>query len=80
MTDAFEEVEESLRQDKAAQIWKKVWPLLLGAAIAVVAVVGGLEYLRWQKAEGKNLFDEGFLGDRLDLGGWIANFTFGVRF
>jgi len=51
VTDAFEEVEESLRQDKAAQIWKKVWPLLLGAAIAVVAVVGGLEYLRWQKAE-----------------------------
>lgn len=35
---------------------------------------------RWQKAEGKNLFDEGFLGDKLDLGGWTANFTFGVRF
>jgi opacity protein-like surface antigen len=35
---------------------------------------------RWQKAEGKNLLEEGFLGDRLDLGGWTANFTFGVRF
>jgi outer membrane protein W len=40
--------------------------------------VGG--ELRWQKAEGKGLFDEGFLGDKLDLGGWNFNFTFGVRF
>jgi outer membrane protein W len=36
--------------------------------------------VRWQKAEGKDLLDEGFLGDRLDLGGWTTNFTFGVRF
>jgi hypothetical protein len=35
---------------------------------------------RWQKAEGKDLLQEGFLGDRLDLGGWTGNFTFGVRF
>jgi hypothetical protein len=35
---------------------------------------------RWQKAEGKDLLKEAFLGDRLDLGGWTANFTFGVRF
>lgn len=41
--------------------------------------VGG--EVRWQQAEGKNLFDQGdFLGDRIDLGGWTANFTFGVRF
>lgn len=49
MTDAFEEVEESLRHEKAAKAWNKAWPLLLGAAVAVVAVVGGLEYMRWQK-------------------------------
>ena len=35
---------------------------------------------RWQRAEGKDLFEEGFLGDKLDLGGWTWNFTFGVRF
>jgi opacity protein-like surface antigen len=41
--------------------------------------VGG--EVRWQRAEGKNLLEQGdFLGDRLDLGGWTANFTFGVRF
>jgi opacity protein-like surface antigen len=36
--------------------------------------------VRWQKAEATKLLDEGFLSDRLDLGGWTANFTFGVRF
>jgi opacity protein-like surface antigen len=57
-----------------------VGPTILGGIRAPVNnwTVGG--EVRWQKAEGKNLFDEGFLGDRLDLGGWHANFTFGVRF
>ena len=57
-----------------------VGPTILGGVRAPINnwTVGG--EVRWQKAEGKNLFDEGFLGDRLDLGGWTANFTFGVRF
>ena len=57
-----------------------VGPTVFGGVRAPVSnwTVGG--ELRWQKAEGKNLFEEGFLGDRLDLGGWTANFTFGVRF
>jgi hypothetical protein len=49
VTDVFEEVEESLRQDKALQVWKKAWPLLLGAALAVVGAVGVIEYMQWQK-------------------------------
>ena len=40
--------------------------------------VGG--EVRWQKAEGKDLFDRGIPRRPLDLGGWTANFTFGVRF
>lgn len=57
-----------------------VGPTILGGIRAPVNnwTVGA--EVRWQKAEGKNLFDAGFLGDRLDLGGWHANFTFGVRF
>ncbi len=35
---------------------------------------------RWQKAEAKGLLEQGFLGDRLDLGGWTTNFNFGFRF
>ena len=36
--------------------------------------------VRWQKAEGTKLLNEGFLDDKFDLGGWTTNFTFGVRF
>lgn len=40
--------------------------------------VGG--EVRWQKAEAKGLLNQEFIGDKLDLGGWTANFTLGVRF
>jgi opacity protein-like surface antigen len=56
-------------------------PIVLAGLRAPISnwTVGG--EVRWQKAEGKNLFEQGdFLGDRIDLGGWTANFTFGVRF
>ena len=36
--------------------------------------------VRYQKAEGKGLLDNDFLGDKIDLGGWTANFTAHVRF
>jgi opacity protein-like surface antigen len=55
-------------------------PVVLAGVRAPVSnwTVGG--ELRWQKARAKNLLSEGFLSDELDLGGWQANFTFGVRF
>jgi len=57
-----------------------VGPTIFGGVRGVVDryTVGG--EVRWQKAEGKDLLEKGFLGDRLDLGGWNLNFTFGVRF
>ena len=57
-----------------------VGPTVFGGIRGVVDryTVGG--EVRWQKAEGKDLLEKGFLGDRLDLGGWNVNFTFGVRF
>ena len=36
--------------------------------------------VRWQKAEATGLLNEGFIGDKFDLGGWTTNFTFGIRF
>jgi opacity protein-like surface antigen len=36
--------------------------------------------VRWQKAEGTIPVDAGFLGTKIDLGGWTSNFTVGVRF
>jgi hypothetical protein len=57
-----------------------VGPMFLGGIRAPINnwTVGG--EFRWQKAEGTGLLEEGFLGDKLDLGGWHVNFTFGVRF
>ena len=55
-------------------------PTILGGVrgLAGSFVVGG--EVRWQKAEASGLRDAGFLGDKLDLGGWTTNFTFGFRF
>jgi opacity protein-like surface antigen len=55
-------------------------PTVFGGLRAPVGnwTVGG--EFRWQRAEGTGLLDEDFLGDRIDLGGWTTNFTFGVRF
>lgn len=57
-----------------------VGPMFLGGLRAPIGnlAIGG--EARWQKAEGKDLLKEGFLGDRLDLGGWTGNFTLGIRF
>ena len=57
-----------------------VGPTVFGGVRGVVDryTVGG--EVRWQKAEGTGLFEKGFLGDKLDLGGWNVNFTFGFRF
>jgi opacity protein-like surface antigen len=55
-------------------------PLVLGGIRAPIGnwTVGG--EARWQRVEASKLLEQGFLGDKLDLGGWTANFTFGVRF
>ena len=56
-------------------------PLVIGGARAHIGgkfVAGG--ELRWQKATADVPVAAGFLGTKLDLSGWGANFTFGVRF
>jgi hypothetical protein len=57
-----------------------VGPTVLGGVRAPIGHWAVGTEARWQKAEGKDLLEEGFLGDRLDLGGWTWNFTLGVRF
>jgi hypothetical protein len=51
VTDAFEEVEESLRRDKATEIWNRIYPWLLGALALLIAGVGGWEIWKWQRAQ-----------------------------
>ena len=49
------------------------------APMADVFSLGG--ELRWQRAEGDtDAADTGLLGNKIDLGGWSANFTLGFRF
>ena len=55
-------------------------PIVLGGVrFPFGAMVAGAEG-RWQKVEGKGLLNQGFLGDKIDLGGWTLNFTVGARF
>lgn len=56
-------------------------PVVLGGVrfpVADVWLIGG--EVRYQKAEGKGLLDEKFLGDKIDLGGWTTSFTVHLRF
>jgi hypothetical protein len=58
-----------------------IGPVLLAgirAPMADVFSLGG--EFRWQRAVGDDLLEEGFLGDKIDLGGWNFNVTFGFRF
>jgi opacity protein-like surface antigen len=60
----------------------EVGPVILGGIrfpVADVWLIGG--EFRWHKAEGDTGgIDEGFLGDKIDLGGWTTNFTVHFRF
>ncbi len=51
MADIFSEVDEGLRQDRAADLWKKYGPIVIGAAVLLVAAVGVWEYLKWDRAQ-----------------------------
>jgi len=53
--------------------------ILAGVRAPIDRATVGFE-VRWQKVDANGLLDEGFLDDKLDLGGWHANFTLGFRF
>lgn len=51
MTDVFEEVEESLRQDRATRLWKSYGGYLIGAVVLVIAGVAAWEVYSWQRGQ-----------------------------
>ena len=51
MADIFSEVDEGLRQDRAADLWKKWGPFVIGAAVLLVAAVGVWEYVKYSRAQ-----------------------------
>lgn len=50
MTDIFEEVDESLRQDTALKWWKRALPFVIAAIVAIIGAVAAFEYFRSQRA------------------------------
>lgn len=51
MADIFDEVEEDLRRAKVEALWRKYWPVITGAAVAVVLVVGGWRFYDYLQAQ-----------------------------
>lgn len=50
MADIFDEVDEELRQERAAKLWKKYGVYVIAAAVAVVVAVGGHRFWREHQA------------------------------
>jgi opacity protein-like surface antigen len=56
-------------------------PLVLGGIrfpVADAFLIGA--EIRYQKAEGTDLLEQDFVGDKIDLGGWSTSATFHIRF
>ncbi|HUB11172.1 MAG TPA: tetratricopeptide repeat protein [Acetobacteraceae bacterium] len=51
MSDIFDEVAEELRAERAQRLLKRYGPLLIGAALLIVAGVGGWQVWRWRQAQ-----------------------------
>jgi hypothetical protein len=64
VTDIFEEVDQSLREDRFATWWKKYSLIVYGVIAAIIIGVGVFEFMRWQRAEEINreakVFDAAF--------------------
>ncbi|HSU99311.1 MAG TPA: tetratricopeptide repeat protein [Roseiarcus sp.] len=49
MSDIFQEVDEEVRRDKAAEFWKKYQNQILAAAVLVVLASGGFRYWQYER-------------------------------
>ena len=53
MSDIFQEIDDQLRQDRAAALWKRYGGLVIGAAVLVVVAVGGFRYWQYQDVQNR---------------------------
>ena len=49
MTDIFQEVDEEVRRDRAAEFWKKHQNLIIAAAALIVLAAAGFRYWQYEK-------------------------------
>ncbi len=60
MTDIFQEVDEEVRRDKAAEFWKKYQNLILGAAVLIVLAAAGFRYWQYEKEKAEQAAGDQF--------------------
>jgi opacity protein-like surface antigen len=81
-TGDFIDFDGNIFRDSFKASGTEVGPVILGGVRVPVSdawLVGG--EFRWHSAKGDTGgIDEGFLGDKIDLGGWSTNFVFHFRF
>ena len=60
MTDIFQEVDEEVRRDKAAEFWKKYQNLIIGAAVLIVLASAGFRYWQYEKEKAEQAAGDQF--------------------
>ncbi len=60
MTDIFQEVDEEVRRDKAAEFWKKYQNLILAGAVLVVLAAAGFRYWQYEKEKAEQAAGDQF--------------------
>src|ERR1700733_10387711 len=60
MSDIFQEVDEEVRRDKAAEFWKKYQNLILAGAALVVLAAAGFRYWQYQRETSANAAGDRF--------------------
>lgn len=81
-TGEFVDFDNNVFRDTFEADGTEIGPVILGGVRFPVSDVwlAGAEF-RWHSAEGDTGgIDEGFLGDKIDLGGWSTNFAIHFRF
>ena len=60
MADIFQEVDEEVRRDKAAEFWKKHQNLILGLAVLIVLASAGFRYWQYEKEKAEQAAGDQF--------------------
>lgn len=65
MNDVFQEVEQSLREETLAKVWKRWAPFVYAAVAIAIIGVAVFEFMRWQRGEAVSAaakkFEAGFI-------------------
>ena len=60
MTDIFQEVDEEVRRDKAAEFWKKYQNLIIAGAVLIVLAAAGFRYWQYEKEKAEQAAGDQF--------------------